>query len=157
MTKNKRPSFLRRYLTYFIVGVGTEATRLLAFSLFRSSMVFEIANLFSILTNLPISFALHGSITWKDREGSLGKKFLRYTSSKGFVYVIKAVLPLIWLQFDFLTCPFYDIVHSVVDINLFTCDWMALATMDLFVALVITFPLHNWWSFKKKQQKETSS
>lgn len=161
----KKIDFLRRYATFFVVGIVVEAIRLLSFWAIEKSFVPEVANLFSLLINIVPSFLFHGGITWKDRPGSWWAKLVRFSGSKWLTWTIKAGLFPFWIKV--LSCPLYDLTHSVVDHlgtimpilappmhALFTCEWMSLALMDLVIALTIGFLTHDRFSFWDKKPKQ---
>lgn len=162
----KKVSFLRRYATFFVVGIIVEAIRLLSFWVIEKSFAPEVANLFSLLINIVTSFLFHGGITWKDRHGSWWTKLVRFSGSKWLTWTIKAGLFPFWIRAPFLSCPLYDLTHSIVDClgtivpilghtmhALFTCEWMSLALMDLVIALTIGFITHDRFSFWEKKSK----
>lgn len=155
----KTISLSRRFVLFFLFGIVTEAVRLLAFRFFQNNSVLA-ANFWSVPFGVVIAFALYSYFVWPDRPGSHKEKFVRFGISKGVTTLVKWSFFPAW--FRAFPCPFYELTHSVLDIftsvvplfsflnELVTCEWMSVASMDLAIALILGFYLHNTISFEEK-------
>lgn len=150
---------LKRFLTFFALGVVVEATRLLTFRFFQDRWSILLANVVSVPFGVLAAFILYATLVWPDRPGSYGGKAVRFGINKGITTLVKWTLFPLWLRV--LPCPFYGLTHAILDIvisvvpsfsflsEMITCGWMSVASMDLSIALTLGFYLHDTISFAK--------
>lgn len=151
----KRP-LLRRYGIFFVVGAFVEASRLLCFAAILESQSALMANVLSLLFRIVIAFALHATITWRDRPGNFGVKFIKFAINQGVTSGVKTVIFPLWLLI--LPCPLFALANQILEIfsgialaeflsRIITCEFLSVATMDTAVYLTLGFFLHNRISF----------
>lgn len=162
----KKIGLPRRLLMFFWFGVIAEAVRLLAFRFFQDRSAL-LANFISVPFGVLVAFALYTTFVWPDRPaGSRGRKFVRFSINKGITTLVKWGFFPAW--FRTFPCPLYELTYSILDFftstvplfsflnELVTCEWMSVASMDLTIALTLSFYLHNNVSFAEEKTPNTS-
>lgn len=159
----KRISFLRRYGVFFAVGALIEASRLLCFTVIFEDQSAQAANIASLLFRIVVAFILHAFITWRDRPGKFGVKFIKFAINQVITSVVKTALFPFWLLI--VPCPLFNFVHLMLKVfsgtvifellsRVISCEFLSILTMDTVVYFTLGFVLHNKISFATKGEKE---
>lgn len=159
MKRKEKFSSPRRYLTFFVLGLLLEVVRLVAFHFFLKEWNPLLANVVSVPIETIVAFLLYARFIWPGRPGSFGKKLVRFSVNKGITMLLKLGLFPLWLM-NF-PCPLLGLRESLVDVfaavpfaplllQRMSCELLSVATMDLVIALTITFTLHDAISFAKE-------
>jgi putative flippase GtrA len=152
----------KRYAIYFSLGTFVELVRLIVFRMVEDRS-FLLANIMSLAISILVSFVVHERITWKDREGTISVKFIRFCESKALLWVAKLViLPL--MTFIGITCPLMEEANWFMQVfalisehlaNALTvfisCGVLQATILDFLIGFTVGYLLHDGWSFKSKK------
>lgn len=156
----KTVPFLCRYGKFFGVGAFVEASRLLTFAVILENRSALVANVVSLLFRIVVAFVLHAIITWPDRPGRFGIKFIKFSLNQGVTTVVKTVVFPFWLMV--LPCPLHALSHLVLRIfsgtiifemfsRIISCEVLSAGTMDTAIYATLGFFLHNMISFAARE------
>ena len=159
----KRISFLRRYGVFFAVGALIETSRLICFTVILEGQSAQAANITSLVFRIVVAFILHTSITWRDRPGKFGVKFVKFAINQVITSVVKTALFPFWLLI--IPCPLFDLMHLILKAfsgtvifellsRVIGCEFLSILTMDTVVYFTLGFVLHNKISFATKGEQE---